>query len=368
MGRSDEFHWVTDAEPHSTRRRAILSKYGDKVRALYGYDHSTAVQVVCVMALQVAMAYAVRDLSWWKVLVAAYVVGGTASQNLFCAQHELSHFLAFRTPLYNRILSLASNCPLVVPMATAFRKYHQEHHSHLGVDGWDVDLPTALEANIITSTIAKVLWVFVYIGVYGLRPVIIRPKPIGMADVINLTLVLGFDAGILYFLGIKAMMYLLVGVIVGGGLHPMAGHLIAEHYMFLKGQETYSYYGPLNALTYNVGYHNEHHDFPQIPHTRLHELTAIAPEYYETLAFHKSWTWVIWKFLSDPDVGPWTRTRRATREAPSDKAAAQAAFQAQQQAALKAAEKAADLPGAFTDVTNSPGVRTRSQARKVLVA
>ena len=45
----------------------------------------------------------------------------------------------------------------------------------------------------------------------------------------------------------------------------------------------------------------------------------------------------------------------------------QAAFQAQQQAALKAAEKAADLPGAFTDVTNSPGVRTRSQARKVLV-
>ena len=89
------------------------------------------VQVVSVMVLQIVMAYAVRDLSWPKVLVAAYVVSGTASQNLFCAQHELSHFLAFRTPIYNRILSLASNCTLVVPMATAFRKYHQEHHSHL---------------------------------------------------------------------------------------------------------------------------------------------------------------------------------------------------------------------------------------------
>lgn len=48
-----------------------------------------------------------------------------------------------------------------------------------GVDGWDVDLPTMLEANYITSFVAKVLWVFVYIAVYGLRPVIIRPKPIG---------------------------------------------------------------------------------------------------------------------------------------------------------------------------------------------
>ena len=83
------------------------------------------------MCLQVAMAYFVADAPWWKVLLAAYVVSGTASQNLFTAQHELSHYLAFRTPLYNRILSLASNCPLVVPTATAFRKYHQEHHSHL---------------------------------------------------------------------------------------------------------------------------------------------------------------------------------------------------------------------------------------------
>ncbi len=37
-----------------------------------------------------------------------------------------------------------------------------------------------------------------------------------------------------------------------------------------------------------------------------------------------------------------------------------------QQEVLKAAEKALAAPGAFTDLTNSPGVRTRSQARKML--
>ena len=51
---------------------------------------------------------------------------------------------------------------------------------------------------------------------------------------VNVALVVGFDVGVLYFMGFKSLMYLLIGVVLGGGLHPMAGHLIAEHYMFLK--------------------------------------------------------------------------------------------------------------------------------------
>jgi sphingolipid delta-4 desaturase len=314
MSAERDFYWVDSLEPHAKRRRAILAKYGDKVRALYGHDSSTAVQVVAVMGVQLVFAYLVRNMPWWKVLVLAYTVSGTCNKNLLTAQHELSHFLAFRKPLYNRILSIASNCPIVAPMAVSFRKYHQEHHSHLGVDDWDVDLPTALEANAISSFLAKLVWTYFYIVVYGVRPLLIKPKKPTMADAINWVTVIGFDLLVLYFLGGKSLVYLLMGTIYAGGLHPMGGSLIAEHYMFLMGQETYSYYGPLNALTYHVGYHNEHHDFPQIPHTRLHQLHEIAPEFYKTLPFHTSWTWITWTFVTNPSIGPWTRMRRQTRD------------------------------------------------------
>ena len=44
------------------------------------------------------------------------------------------------------------------------------------------------------------------------------------------------------------------------------------------------------------------------------QLREIAPEFYTPLQCHTSWVWVIWKFISDPEVGPWTRMKRDTRE------------------------------------------------------
>ena len=98
---------------------------------VFSNAHMVLLQVMAVMAVQFVMAYHVRTLAWWKVVVLAYTVSGTCNQNLLSAQHEISHFLALKKPYWNKVLAVASNCPIVVPMATKFRQYHQEHHSHL---------------------------------------------------------------------------------------------------------------------------------------------------------------------------------------------------------------------------------------------
>ena len=68
--------------------------------------------------------------------------------------------------------------------------------------------------------------------------------------------------------------------------------------------------GVLNWLTWNVGYHNEHHDFCNIPWSRLPALKALAPEFYDSLAVCDSWVGVIWDYIMRPEVGPYNRVKR----------------------------------------------------------
>ena len=139
----------------------------------------------------------------------------------------------------------------------------------------DTDLPTRIEAILFSSKIGKLFFVFLQPLFYSFRPAIVLPKEIVPLELVNWAIQIAFDTLIIYTFGMKTMCYLWLGTILGLGLHPIAGHFIAEHYVFIKGFETYSYYGPLNLITFNVGFHNEHHDFPNIPGYRLPEVCGL---------------------------------------------------------------------------------------------
>ena len=147
--------------------------------------------------------------------------------------------------------------------------------------------------------------------------------PMTQLHLFNITAQILFDCVLVRYAGATALVYLLLSSFLAGSLHPCAGHFIAEHYVFdehltsakdprnlIPVPETFSYYGPLNLLTYNVGLHNEHHDFPAVPWTRLPTLHEIAIDFYADLPHHKSWIWVIWQFIWDKEVGLWCRVKR----------------------------------------------------------
>jgi len=107
--------------------------------------------------------------------------------------------------------------------------------------------------------------------------------------------------------------YLLASSILAIGLHPLGARWVQEHFALAPDQETYSYYGPLNRVSFNVGYHNEHHDIVTIPWSRLPQVRKIAPEFYEGLYSYTSWTGLLVRFLRDRDITLFTYIIRPGR-------------------------------------------------------
>ena len=170
--------------------------------------------------------------------------------------------------------------------------------------------PAKLGEAAVKNSFHKLLFVIGQLLFYAIRPTFVLPKALGFWDAMNALCAVAYDVVVFTQFGPQAILYLLVSAFLGGGLHPSAGHFIAEHYVMEPGQETYSYYGPLNYFTYNVGYHNEHHDFPRIPGSRLPEVRKMAPEYYDNLAHYDSWSYAAFAYITDDKLGPFSRMMR----------------------------------------------------------
>ncbi|RLU23962.1 hypothetical protein DMN91_004170 [Ooceraea biroi] len=270
VSRSD-FEWVYTEEPHATRRKIILEKY-PQIKRLFGYDPNFKWVVTGMVLMQFLSFFIVKDLSYPKLLLLAYCFGGVINHSLMLAIHEISHNLAFghARPMANRLFGFFANLPIGIPISISFKKYHLEHHRYQGDEKLDTDLPTLLEAKLFSTTFGKFCWILLQPLFYAFRPLITYPKIPTALEYVNLVIQLTFDGCVCY-------------------------------------------YGPLNFITFNVGYHNEHHDFPAVPGSRLPEVKRIAAEFYDNLPQHNSWVSVLYDFVMDPEIGPYARMKRRHR-------------------------------------------------------
>lgn len=304
------FHVVDSPEVHKIRAREILRDHPG-VRELIGRNPYSVLVILGGVGLQLGLAYSLRDQAWWAIVVTAYVVGAFANHAMYVMIHEAAHNLIFENKALNRIVAILADVPNVVPAAVSFARYHLKHHAHMGIYDLDADLPSRWEARLIgRGPIGKAVWLLLFPVVQITRPPRLRIEFLSGWGWANWAVVFASDLCIIALLGPKAFAYLACSLFFSIGLHPLGARWIQEHYVLDHPQETYSYYGMLNRLAFNVGYHNEHHDFPSVPWNRLPQVHRLAADYYNRLTFHTSWAKLLGQFLFDRKLSLYSRIVR----------------------------------------------------------
>jgi sphingolipid 4-desaturase/C4-monooxygenase len=285
------------------------------MRQYIGKNPYTSLIILGCVGLQVSVAFLVNGWPWWLIVLASVTIGACASHALWTLIHECSHNLIFSKTYLNTLFGIVANLPHLLPSAVSFQRYHMKHHAFQGVYDLDADLPSYWEARLVgNSALGKALWLLLFPVFQVTRPP--RLKEIRMFDrwiVLNIVVQLAFDAAVYLYAGPGALLYLAASFFFSVGLHPLGARWIQEHYLVAPPQETYSYYGPFNKVAFNVGYHNEHHDLPSVPWNLLPKIRSGAPEMYNSLVYHTSWTKLLLTFLFDSRISLFSRQERVER-------------------------------------------------------
>jgi len=283
---------------HAARRKAILAAHPE-VKELYGHAPTTALWAAGLIVVQVGLTAFAQHVSWPAVLLLAYVVGPFPAHALGMLIHEAGHNLVFRKTWANKLIAIIANFPLGAPAALEFRVQHALHHRHLGdVDGRDTQAPTRREAVVVRQSPWVKLASFTF-GRFYFRARAANHVRFDGWMAFNWALCIAYGGVVLYFFGAKAFMFGMLSGLVGFGPHPLGARRISEHLTARRGQPTNSYYGVLNRVIFDAGYHVEHHDFPNIPWQRLRKLNRVAREFYDPLYHTRSWTSLLFSYLFD---------------------------------------------------------------------
>ncbi|MEP6698171.1 MAG: fatty acid desaturase [Verrucomicrobiota bacterium] len=311
------FHQSDIDQPHPERTRAILKAHPE-VRQLMGRNPNTALIAAFILILQTSIAYGMGELGangWWIALIVAYGIGAFANHCTYVIIHDATHNLVFRSKFLNKTTAIIADLPNLMPAAIGFGVYHLKHHAHQGDYESDADIPNQWEARLIgDSWYGKALWLLFFPIFQLTRPPRLRAITMWSRwTIANLLCAIAYDVAIFQLCGWSGIWYLGCSFFFSVGLHPLGARWIQEHYTLDPDQETFSYYGPINTVALNVGYHNEHHDFPSIAWNNLPKLRALAPEFYDTLRSHHSWSRLLRQFLFDKRYTLFSRVERIGR-------------------------------------------------------
>ena len=252
-GTRSDFTYTGEPEPHSGRAREILRRHPE-IRELIRPNPRTFWWAVGLVAFQMTIAAWLAHAPWWAVALVAYFVGAFVSHALGVLIHECAHRLVFRPGWASAAHGNARQSSRLLPELRLFQTYHLKHHAYLGVYEIDGDVPSRWEAKLAgRSAIGKALWLLLFpliqltrlYRLKGIQPIDGWMDVISRADRVR--------SRRLLVLRPRALVYLVLSLYFSISLHFLGGRWVQEHFLPAAGaQETFSYYGPMNRLTFNV--------------------------------------------------------------------------------------------------------------------
>jgi sphingolipid 4-desaturase/C4-monooxygenase len=311
-----------DAEWHRNRAKAMLKKYPALI-ALRG-PRPIVNTLLCLgcAAGHVGVAIAVAHQPIWIAILAAWLVGWWFVVQMILQGHECQHQMVYKSKRANSWLFLLTTLPKLGPTYYDWCFYHHPHHFKFGTDD-DVVIkrrdwllrgrplsPLFMPYTVLNFPREVLHFVLKdgpkYFGqLFDSKLPMKQRRAAGWA-IVYFFAVVGLAVALFMFFGISPVIYLLAATCFQTGfLHPMSYgmRLFISHFgpTTNKFQASYIYENTwfntlFNWLTVNWGLHCQHHDFPNIPWTRLGKVAKIAPDFYQDIVRVKSYLGLTWLF------------------------------------------------------------------------
>lgn len=316
------YHVLPGKDPHIARRRELL-RGCPEIAGLRAPSRWTLLPIAGLVTAQFGAAWLVRAAPWWQIVAIAWAAGAALAFGLLVMLHEASHGNISRSRAVNRLAAGFASLPLALPLAPRFLRDHHQHHRFVGDYEHDPGVPRTWEARLVDAGfLGTLVWFAILPFATALRMRSTYSRRTTPSCARATALLFAVQAVILTALVLLAgpgpLVYLIASLYFALGPHPLALRFVQEHAQTAPGTLTSSYYGPLNRLSWNLGYHVEHHDFPNVPWHRLPRLRAMMPQWYPASHAHPSRGRAFFAALYKRRLDLWDRcvTRLASRGEP----------------------------------------------------